>query len=94
VAKVTSKLQVTLPKALADRFGIQPGDDIEWEAAGDVLRIVPASKRSSGRSVDERLALFAAIQERQRKRERGRRCKTTSDRGWEREDLYKRGRAR
>jgi hypothetical protein len=32
MAKVTSKLQVTLLKAFADRFGMRPGDGIEWEA--------------------------------------------------------------
>ena len=41
MAKVTSKLQVTMPKALAARYGIAPGDDIAWEAAGDVIRVVP-----------------------------------------------------
>ena len=30
MAKVTSKLQVTLPKALADQYGIEPGDEIGW----------------------------------------------------------------
>ena len=34
MSKVTSKLQVTLPKTIADRYGIQPGDEIEWSAAG------------------------------------------------------------
>ncbi|PZP64635.1 MAG: AbrB family transcriptional regulator, partial [Azospira oryzae] len=29
MAKVTSKLQVTLPKALAQRYRIRPGDEIE-----------------------------------------------------------------
>ena len=33
MAKVTSKLQVTVPKALAERYGIRPGDDIRFEEA-------------------------------------------------------------
>jgi bifunctional DNA-binding transcriptional regulator/antitoxin component of YhaV-PrlF toxin-antitoxin module len=28
MSKVTSKLQVTLPKAIADRYSIAPGDEI------------------------------------------------------------------
>jgi len=40
MAKVTSKLQVTVPKALAERYAIRPGDEIAWEAAGDVIRVV------------------------------------------------------
>ncbi|MEK7258043.1 MAG: SUMF1/EgtB/PvdO family nonheme iron enzyme, partial [Bacteroidota bacterium] len=30
MAKVTSKLQVTVPKIIADQYGIRPGDEIEW----------------------------------------------------------------
>ena len=40
MAKVTSKLQVTVPKALAEKYAIRPGDEIAWEAAGDVIRVV------------------------------------------------------
>ena len=41
MSKVTSKLQVTLPKVLADQFNIRPGDEVLWDAAGDVIRLVP-----------------------------------------------------
>ena len=41
MAKVTSKLQVTVPKAVADRYGIKPGDEIRFEDAGEVIRVVP-----------------------------------------------------
>ena len=35
MAKVTSKLQVTVPKAIAAAAtGFRPGDEIEWVAAG------------------------------------------------------------
>ncbi len=27
---MTSKLQVTIPKAVAEQFGIRPGDKIDW----------------------------------------------------------------
>ena len=37
MSKVTSKLQVTIPKAIADRFGIAPGDDIDWIVTGESI---------------------------------------------------------
>jgi AbrB family looped-hinge helix DNA binding protein len=40
MAKVTSKYQVTVPKAVADRYGIRTGDEIEWVAAGDIIRVI------------------------------------------------------
>ena len=93
MAKVTSKLQVTVPKALAERYGIEPGDDIEWEAAGDAMRIVPARRRSGG-SVAARLKLFDQATARQREREAGARVVAADERGWKREELYTRGRPR
>lgn len=92
MAKVTSKLQVTVPKLLADRYHIQPGDEIEWEAAGDVIRVVPSRKRRADPA--SRLKLFDQATARQRERERSRRSPRATERGWSREDLYKRGRAR
>ena len=70
MGKVTSKLQVTVPKALADRYGIEPGDEIEWEAAGDVIRVVP-SPRAGVRDLSARRRLFDKATERQRAREAG-----------------------
>ena len=57
MAKVT-KLQVTLPKALARQYKIQPGDDILWVAAGDAIRVVPAKQRPTDASTDAKLAGF------------------------------------
>jgi bifunctional DNA-binding transcriptional regulator/antitoxin component of YhaV-PrlF toxin-antitoxin module len=31
MSKVTSKLQITIPRALADRYGIRPGDRVRWD---------------------------------------------------------------
>ena len=31
---MTSKLQVTIPKAIAQRYGIEPGGVIDWLPAG------------------------------------------------------------
>ncbi len=95
MAKVTSKLQVTVPKAIADRYGIRPGNHIEWVAAGDAIRIVPSGPRSSALDTQTRLKLFDAATERQRSRQSGRRkTRAARDRGWRRADLYDRGRAR
>ena len=93
MAKVTAKLQVTVPKALAERYGIAPGDDIDWEAAGDVIRVVPSGKRIR-RDPRQRVQLFDQATARQRAREKRRRRSPTTTRGWNRDDLYDRGRAR
>ena len=34
MSRVTSKLQVTIPKEIARRYGIEPGTDVEWLPAG------------------------------------------------------------
>ena len=93
MAKVTSKLQVTVPKALAQRFHIEPGDEIEWEAAGDAIRVVPRRERPRG-DVATRLRLFDQATARQRAREKGVRAAPARARGWTREELYQRGRPR
>ena len=95
MSKVTSKLQVTVPKALAERYGIRPGDDIRFEGAGEVIRVVPASAGAprEGLDIEARLRLFDDATERQRKREKGRRASRASTRGWIREELYERGHA-
>ena len=95
MAKITSKLQVTVPKALAKQYHIRPGDEIRFEAAGDVIRVVPpsASMPIVAPNVDERLELFDAATTRQCKREaRAKPRKQAHRRGWTREDLYQRGR--
>jgi AbrB family looped-hinge helix DNA binding protein len=107
MAKVTSKRQLTVPKAIADQYGIKPGDQLDWVPAGDAIRVVPANARRGRvllRSVEERLQLFRQMLERQRQREahlpkteayRERPPKPHEiARGWKREDLYTRGRSR
>ena len=34
MAKVTSKRQLTVPKFIADQYGIKPGDQLDWVPAG------------------------------------------------------------
>ena len=89
-AKVSSKLQVTLPKAIAQRYGIQPGDDLRFEESGEVIRVVPAdvAAPTDGLDVAARLRLFDAATARQQTREASRQERRVSTRGWTREDLY------
>jgi AbrB family looped-hinge helix DNA binding protein len=96
MAKVTRKMQITIPKRLAEQVGIGPGDEVRFVAAGDGIRMVPAGKRM-GRTLStaERLRLFRAASARQRAREK--KLKVTAapgDRGWTREELYTRGKPR
>ncbi|MCY4012938.1 MAG: AbrB/MazE/SpoVT family DNA-binding domain-containing protein [Gammaproteobacteria bacterium] len=93
MSKVTSKLQVTVPKALAQEYGIAPGDDIRFEASGEVIRVVPPSADAPTRPVDirKRLALFDAASARQRARESASIRERSATRGWTREELYQRG---
>ncbi len=94
MAKVTTKLQVTVPKALADRFGIVPGDEIDWEAAGETIRVIPASQRPRRRDRAWSARLFDQATARQRRRQRAHPAAAAADRGWTREDLYDRNRSR
>ena len=96
MSKVTSKLQVTVPKAIAERYGIRPGQDIRFEEAGEVIRVVPAStvKPTTALNTEARLRLFDAASARQRVREAGRTLPVARSRGWTREELYVRGRPR
>jgi AbrB family looped-hinge helix DNA binding protein len=95
MSKVTRKLQVTIPKVVAERYGIRPGDEITWEPAGEVIRVVPPRSPSPHLSLEERLRLFDEATERQRAREAGRPpVGGVTERGWRREDLYTRGSSR
>ncbi len=94
MAKVTSKLQVTIPKRIADEYGITPGDEINFVSAGDGIRVVTGSE-SASITTAERLKLFDAATARQRARQRGGKSGKPAlrkKRGWSREELYDRGR--
>jgi AbrB family looped-hinge helix DNA binding protein len=96
--KVTSKLQLTVPKAIADQYGIRPGDELEWIPAGESIRVELMRKAKSGGELTakERLALFDAntkwLDELQADELREAKAKgarvTRETRGWTREDLY------
>ena len=94
MAKVTSKYQVTVPKVIARQYGLRPGDDIDWVAAGEVIRVIPSAKQVSPQDRESKLRLFDQATKRHRRRPREPVAKRPKDRGWTREDLYARGRSR
>ena len=99
MAKVTSKLQVTIPKAIADAHGIKPGAELAFESAGDVIRVRPVRRKPIGSMTATQRARIAAFDD-GAKRQAARDLQlrrdhqdmfTTVDRGWRREELYDRG---
>ena len=92
--KVTRKLQITLPKRMADEVGIGPGDEVEFAVAGEGLRLAPrAAAAAAGElSTAERLRLFREATARQALRNAAiGAVAAESDRGWRRDELYERG---
>lgn len=95
MAKVTSKLQVTVPKVLAAELNLRPGDDIDWTLSGNGLQVTPATDRRRLLDHKSRLRRFDEATERQRQRQQGaENAAARRDRGWSREELYDRGRPR
>jgi antitoxin PrlF len=45
-ARITSQGQITVPKAIRDRLGLKPGDDLEFEDRGDDIVLVARRRRS------------------------------------------------
>jgi AbrB family looped-hinge helix DNA binding protein len=97
--KVTSKLQLTVPKRIADQYGIRPGDELEWVPAGESIRVELLRHKAKSKhelTAEERLALFDAntkwLDELQTDELREAQAKgthlTRESRGWTREDLY------
>lgn len=98
---MTSKLQVTIPKVVADAHGIRPGAELSFESAGDVIRIHVVGEVDPRPldDVEQRLVSFDRATARQAERNRWFRKHHgeligAADRGWRREDLYDRGLAR
>ena len=100
MSKVTSKRQVTIPKKIADQYDIAPGDEVSWQPAGDVVRVVPPGRTPKAVDREVRLQLFDRATERQRDRDAQRPVTDPAtgappaDRGWTREELYGRDRSR
>ena len=90
--KVTSKLQITLPKRIAQKHGIVPGDEIRFESTGHSISLIPAKlPDQSTLRRDERLRLFDEATRRLEARAVELPASTSSNRDWRREDLYSRG---
>jgi bifunctional DNA-binding transcriptional regulator/antitoxin component of YhaV-PrlF toxin-antitoxin module len=90
---------LTVPKAIADQYGIRPGDELEWVPAGESIRVeLVRHKAKAGHELttEERLALFDAntkwLDELQAEQLKEAKAKGTSltreTRGWTREELY------
>ena len=88
-----------MPKAIADQYGIRPGDELEWVPAGDSIRIELVRQKAKGGhelTTEEKLALFdsnmARIDRLQVKELAEATAKNTritgENRGWTREGLY------
>ncbi len=96
MTRVTGKLQITLPKRLAQAFGIRVGDEVELVASGRHIAILPPGSVPQTVPVEDRLREFDQATERQRQREQ-RDARTMAEpgqgRGWTREGLYDRNRA-
>jgi bifunctional DNA-binding transcriptional regulator/antitoxin component of YhaV-PrlF toxin-antitoxin module len=97
MAKVTSKLQVTIPKTIAERYAIAPGQEVEWLQAGDAIRVVPQGALRRALDSRGRVELFDRATARQRAREQVGSSERVPDdrsgdgrRGWTREELYER----
>jgi AbrB family looped-hinge helix DNA binding protein len=95
MAKVTSKLQITIPKRIAEQYGIKPGDDIEFVARSGGIRLVPAGTVTEPTlSPEERVRLFDASTAYADKRAEELGIQPVEDesvRDWTREELYTRG---
>lgn len=90
MSRVTSKLQVTIPKKVATAYGIEPGSDITFEPAGSTLRVVVSSLPRRD-DLAWRMRLFDEATERQEARNRASGERAAADRGWTRASLYTRG---
>ena len=95
--KVTSKLQLTVPKKIADQYGIRPGDELEWIPAGESIRVELMRRKAKGGhelTTEEKLALFDAGTKRLHELQAGELKKNQGNtvaretRGWTREELY------
>lgn len=97
MSRVTSKLQVTIPKAIAAQYSITPGDEIEFVPTGNALRVVLGTpeRLNSADDTAARLRVLDALLDRYRAGKEARPRDAADpgvdprvERGWTREDLY------
>ena len=97
MSKVSSKYQITLPRALARSHRISPGEEVVFEEVGSALYLRRGGQRSDAAKVSvlERVDSFDQASQRQESRNRAvsGALKPTQDldRGWTRDELYQRG---
>jgi bifunctional DNA-binding transcriptional regulator/antitoxin component of YhaV-PrlF toxin-antitoxin module len=84
---------VTIPKWIAERYGIEIGDEIDFVPAGQGIRIERSDVYASGLDRDARLEMFDRATARQQARQATRRP-TRDAPGWRRGDVYERGSSR
>jgi AbrB family looped-hinge helix DNA binding protein len=53
--RITSKGQVTIPKDMRDRFGLQPETEVEFVAEDGALRLVHSSASRRGRKLVKKM---------------------------------------
>ena len=88
MSRITSKFQLTVPRAVAERAGYRAGDEVEFEATGEFIR-VRHKAREQRSSATDRLVLFDLATERQVYRQRAiQKLASPADRGWTRDELY------
>ena len=94
MAKVISKLQVSIPNGVGDQYRIAPGDELKWAPSGDAIRLVPSHASQVRFSKVDRLRLFDQATDWQRTRDRVT-CVPARPpaRGWTRSELYSRSRS-
>ena len=88
MAKVNSNLELPIPKAIAERYGIRPGDELEVLPANDSIRVIPARHSESQESVETRLSRFREMLKKYDETADKRPAFAWEERGWHREDLY------
>ena len=59
-ATLTSKGQITIPISLRERFGLNPGTEVEFVASEGVLQLKPRKRNGKSASASERWLSKAA----------------------------------
>jgi AbrB family looped-hinge helix DNA binding protein len=85
---VTSKNQVSIPKAIAQRHAIRPGTELEFVSMGDAIRVTKKDRSKQRLSTEERARIFDRIWQRIRTKRPDPKVREPNARGWSREDLY------
>jgi AbrB family looped-hinge helix DNA binding protein len=61
-SRVGPKGQVVIPKAMRDRLGILPGDEVDFALDDDAVRVAPVRERTSLRGSLAGLGLTAVLE--------------------------------